>query len=175
MKHLMIIFSLVAVFLTGGLFAQESLAEEKEKQSRYNNQTKNANQVQTKGQHGSGFVDENGDGYNDNAPDEDGDGIPNGKDEDYDGVKARKGSNAKGFVDTDGDGINDNALDDDKDGIPNGQDDDFVRPQDGSGRMNKSGNGQGNGMKGNVDGSGMGTGDCDGTGPKGSAKKGGKK
>ena len=29
MKHLMIIFSLVAVFLTGGVFAQESLAREK--------------------------------------------------------------------------------------------------------------------------------------------------
>lgn len=30
-----------------------------------------------------GFVDLNGDGFNDNAPDADGDGIPNGLDEDY--------------------------------------------------------------------------------------------
>ena len=30
-----------------------------------------------------GFLDEDGDGYNDLAPDADGDGIPNGQDEDY--------------------------------------------------------------------------------------------
>lgn len=30
-----------------------------------------------------GFVDENGDGFNDLAPDSDGDGIPNGQDPDY--------------------------------------------------------------------------------------------
>lgn len=30
-----------------------------------------------------GFIDEDGDGYNDLAPDADGDGIPNGQDEDY--------------------------------------------------------------------------------------------
>ena len=35
------------------------------------------------GLRGHGFVDENGDGYNDNAPDADGDGIPNGRDEDF--------------------------------------------------------------------------------------------
>ena len=126
MKDLMMIFSLVAVFLTSSLFAQETLAEENKKQNRYNNQTKQANKIQTKGQHGTGFVDENGDGYNDNAPDQDGDGIPNG------------------------------------------QDDDFVRPEDGSGRMNKSGNGNGSGL-------GMGSGDCDGTGPKGSSKQSGRK
>lgn len=33
--------------------------------------------------YGTNFVDENGDGYNDNAPDADGDGIPNYADEDY--------------------------------------------------------------------------------------------
>lgn len=33
--------------------------------------------------HGRHFVDANGDGYNDNAPDDDGDGIPNGQDPDY--------------------------------------------------------------------------------------------
>ena len=30
-----------------------------------------------------GFLDENGDGFNDLAPDADGDGIPNGQDADY--------------------------------------------------------------------------------------------
>lgn len=56
-------------------------------------------------QHGKGFVDKNGDGYNDNAPDHDGDGIPNGVDPDYTGPKLQKNK----FVDLNGDGINDNA------------------------------------------------------------------
>ncbi|MEE9432199.1 MAG: hypothetical protein V3V16_14205 [Melioribacteraceae bacterium] len=56
-----------------------------------------------KKQHGGRFIDLDGDGYNDNAPDHDGDGIPNGLDPDYRKNKARK------FVDLDGDGINDNT------------------------------------------------------------------
>ncbi len=72
-----------------------------------------------------GFVDANGDGVNDNAADDDGDGIPNGQDADYTGTKL--GTNGRGFVDENGDGINDNAPDADGDGIPNGQDPDFVR------------------------------------------------
>jgi len=56
-------------------------------------------------QHGKNFVDKNGDGYNDNAPDHDGDGIPNGVDPDYTGPKLQRNK----FVDLDGDGINDNA------------------------------------------------------------------
>lgn len=55
--------------------------------------------------HGKNFVDKNGDGYNDNAPDHDGDGIPNGVDPDYKGAKVQKNK----FVDKNGDGINDNA------------------------------------------------------------------
>lgn len=55
--------------------------------------------------HGRNFVDKNGDGYNDNAPDHDGDGIPNGLDPDYKGAKVQRNK----FVDLDGDGINDNA------------------------------------------------------------------
>jgi len=34
------------------------------------------------------FIDENGDGYNDNAPDHDNDGIPNGLDPDW--IKMKK-------------------------------------------------------------------------------------
>ena len=44
---------------------------------------KPAPQAQTCTGTGSNFVDLNGDGFNDNAPDLDGDGIPNGLDEDY--------------------------------------------------------------------------------------------
>jgi hypothetical protein len=147
-------------------------------------------------QHVTGFVDANNDGYNDNAPDLDGDGIPNGRDEDYSGSKFRKGNNgSKGFVDLNGDGLNDNAFDSDGDGIPNGKDPDFVKPQDGTGQKNMKGkntqskfggnkygssNGTGTGIgpkdgtgNGSGSGSGTGTGNCDGTGPKGN--RGGRK
>ena len=70
--------------------------------------------------------------------DEDGDGIPNGQDPDFDGAKIRNGNANGGFVDSDGDGINDNAMDDDGDGTPNGQDPDYIRPEDGSGNMHKN-------------------------------------
>jgi hypothetical protein len=75
---------------------------------------------------------------------------------------------AQGFFDNpltqlfgagDCDGINENAPDADGDGIPNGQDPDYVRPLDGSGRSS--------GVT-----SVTGTGVCDGTGPKGTARKG---
>jgi hypothetical protein len=39
------------------------------------------------------FIDENGDGFNDLAPDADGDGIPNGLDSDY--VRPKDGTGAK--------------------------------------------------------------------------------
>lgn len=106
------------------------------------------------GQQGNGFIDLNGDGYNDNAPDADGDGIPNGLDPDYLPPQDCDGDgNGNGnFVDEDGDGFNDNAPDADGDGIPNGQDADYVPAHDGSG-------GKGFG--------GMGNGDCDLNGPHG--------
>ena len=66
-----------------------------------------ADTTKTPPQHGKNFVDANGDGYNDNAPDEDGDGIPNGLDPDYTGPKHQYGK--KAFVDLDGDGIDDNT------------------------------------------------------------------
>ena len=87
--------------------------------------------AQTTGQ-GVNFVYLNGDGYNDNAPDADGDGIPNGRDDDY---TSKNGGSGNTFVDADGDGINDNARDHDNDGTPNGMDPDFVK---GSGLGNKN-------------------------------------
>jgi len=113
------------------------------------------------------FIDLNGDGFNDNAPDADGDGIPNGQDPDY---VRNANSRGHGFIDLDGNGINDYAQDADGDGIPNGQDPDFVRPQDGTGsmfmkRLGFKGLGQFNS---NWE---LGTGECDGTGPKGLGKR----
>jgi len=90
---------LVTLLFTSNLIAQDST--QIKKQNRGQNKVKVEQKTQL--QHGTGFVDADGDGYNDNAPDHDGDGIPNGLDPDF------TGKNKKGFVDLDGDGINDNA------------------------------------------------------------------
>ncbi|MCK9280533.1 MAG: hypothetical protein M0P71_07930 [Melioribacteraceae bacterium] len=116
--------------------------------------------------HGTNFVDANGDGFNDNAPDHDGDGIPNGVDPDYTGSKFQKGKRA--FIDLNGDGINDNA----------GQ----GRQNKGKGTKGKFGPGNGTGNQGVApqDGTGNGAGNAtgtnDGTGSQQRGKgKGGKK
>jgi hypothetical protein len=161
MKHL-IKLSVVAIavaFLTFVSMSDDSFAQNKAQ----------------KGNKATGFVDENGDGYNDNAPDHDGDGIPNGLDPDYQPLNPDRGKRF-GFVDEDGDGINDRFQDADGDGIPNCQDPDWVRPQDGTGNKfgQKAGNGRGQkgaGFKGVGNNAGNGTGVCDGTGPKGKARQ----
>lgn len=151
MKHLTLILSLIGLFLVGNILAQDV-----------------ATDPVSGAQHGAGYVDADGDGYNDNAPDHDGDGIPNGQDPDYTGSKSRHGNGGGGFVDADGDGINDNIRDDDGDGIPNGQDEDYVRPLDGSERKGAGNRGRGqNANTGTGAESQSGLGDCDGTGPKG--------
>ncbi|MCF7823545.1 MAG: hypothetical protein K9N35_05175 [Candidatus Marinimicrobia bacterium] len=78
------------------------------------------------------FIDENGDGFNDLAPDADGDGIPNAYDEDY--VKPQDGTGA-GF------GA--------KNGFSNG-------PADGTGNQRKSSERLGNRNRGET----VGTGEC---------------
>jgi hypothetical protein len=168
-------------------FASSSFAQTDSVQTRTRTQTKAQTKSQVKTQvkiqnQNNKFVDANSDGYNDNAPDADGDGIPNGQDADYVGA-----TNGKGFVDLNGDGINDNAFDSDGDGIPNGQDSDFVRPEDGSGRKvmngkstqtkfggNKYGPGDGTGT-GVVPNDGTGYGPGDGTSVGTGTKRGGRK
>ena len=61
-----------------------------------------------KNSHSREFIDKNGDGYNDNAPDHDGDGIPNGLDSDYLKLKKRRNGKNLPWIDLDCDGINDN-------------------------------------------------------------------
>ena len=93
------------------------------------------------------------------------------------------------FVDQDGDGICDFARDHDNDGIPNCQDPDWSRPQDGTGYKNRNANlpGKQLGSKKSYRGGnawnkgsfrqnqkGLGIGLCDGTGPKGNGRRGGK-
>lgn len=144
MKHLtkLSVFALVAMFLTFAAFSADSYAQN--------------------GVHGPGFIDENGDGYNDNAPDHDGDGIPNGVDPDYVPLNPDRGSRFGGFIDEDGDGICDNLQDADGDGIPNCEDPDYVRPQDGTGNKFGQRGGRGNGQMGRGF-NGAGSGICDGT------------
>ena len=102
------------------------------------------------------------------------------------------------FIDENGDGINDLARDADGDGIPNGQDPDWVKPQDGTGLKAQHKNGQpdeaemtkgqkagkatkssfGKGsFRTGMQGAGRttGAGVCDGTGPKGTAQRKGRR
>ncbi|MFZ1289629.1 MAG: hypothetical protein WAR79_06050 [Melioribacteraceae bacterium] len=123
-------------------FAQDSNAVRNQNQIK----EKVNNGKQTQKLHGRNFVDEDGDGYNDNAPDHDGDGIPNGLDEDYNG----NGKNS--FVDLDGDGINDNSTNGNGYGARKG-----LNSNHG---LNKNSVGAQNG---NVNGAGNNTGNTDGT------------
>lgn len=79
------------------------------------------------GSHSDDFVDENGDGYHDNAPDHDSDGIPNGRDPDFVRGKGKGKRWRNNFIDENGDGYNDNAPDHDNDGIPDNIDKDYKR------------------------------------------------
>lgn len=88
--------TLLFAFLITSVFSTNLLAQDSSKANAVSSEKNNI-------KHGLGFVDEDGDGYNDNAPDHDGDGIPNGLDQDYKNSKKKRG-----FVDLDGDGINDN-------------------------------------------------------------------
>ncbi len=106
--------------------------------------------------------------------------------------------NRIGFIDENGDGLNDLSRDADGDGVPNGQDPDWVRPQDGTGNQARhkigqpDGSGTANGRKaGKITKSGIGkasfrtglrgagrttgAGVCDGTGPKGTAQRKGRR
>ncbi len=94
------------------------------------------------------------------------------------------------FVDENGDGICDFYLDHDNDGMPNCQDPDWERPEDGTGYQNRFGNRNGSNQFGFRNGSQgrhafsnqsfrnnqsiLGSGVCDGAGPKGNGYRGGK-
>ena len=102
------------------------------------NQVKNQFEIQN-GEiiHGKNFVDNNGDGYNDNAPDIDGDGIPNGQDPDFtrpqdgSGLKKMNGKNKQ------------NKFGGNKFGFGNGSGNCGIGPGSGSGSGSGSGNGTG--------------------------------
>jgi hypothetical protein len=131
--------ALIAAMSSSTLFAQDEPTQEKNQiQNQVKVESKVNTQTQTKG-HGNGFVDLNKDGYNDNAIDSDGDGIPNCQDPDF--VRPQNGSGQKKMNGM----IFQNKFGGNRYCLGNG-----VGPKDGTGN-----------------GSGNHTGICDGTGPKG--------
>lgn len=132
-----------------------------------------AMQAQTCNGNGSNFVDLDGDGFNDNAPDADGDGIPNGLDEDYvkpeDGTGQQKGQ----LGGNKGEGMAQTKT--------MTKEQKFNKLQAAAGAANQHRNGASGSMSGSgtgvCDGTGGGSGSgvCDGTGPKGGKKNGGGK
>jgi len=123
MKSFPLSILLTGIFLIlflGSLYAQDSTKTNNEKKTLEHNQH---------------FTDEDGDGYNDNAPDHDGDGIPNGLDPDWQKSKEQKRSRQR-FVDLDGDGINDNLQPGDE--LENEQDQNLHGQKKGSSLDNKS-------------------------------------
>jgi len=131
MKNLFFIIFAFSFILSTTIFAQDSTKSK----------------IKPNLKHGKFFVDKNGDGYNDNAPDSDGDGIPNGRDPDYipprdsSGSKSMNNGTGKQRVESSG-----------KRGVCNG-----TGPRGNRGVCN------GTGPRGN-------RGACDGTGPKGNRR-----
>jgi hypothetical protein len=117
-----------------------------------------------------GYIDEDGDGFNDNAPDADGDGIPNGQDPDF--VRPEDGSgnmykNQGGLGEGNEDGFWKRWQK--KLGLGDGDEGRGDMGLRGGSGGHGPGNGSGNGGSGPQDGSGNGpgSGDCDGSGPSG--------
>jgi hypothetical protein len=132
-------------------------------------------QVQVCDGSGKNFVDLDGDGFNDNAPDHDADGIPNGLDPEYikgaqDGTGYQNGS----LGENKGEGMAQNKT------MTKSQKFSRIQTQSGSMFQKRLGaqggmNGSGTGICDGTGDGGSGTGICDGTGPKGTQNRGGKK
>jgi hypothetical protein len=173
--YLFVLVVFLSLSLAGSTWSQDDSKKKTEKSGQevqLKDQNQNVettlNQERNRIIHGPNFVDKNGDGYNDNAPDHDNDGIPNGQDPDYKG--AGKGNRQQQFVDKDGDGIADNLKQGKGKGTlkhknrkggygpGDGTGNQGVRPQNGTGF-----------------GPGSASGNCDGTGPKGKTGRGSRK
>jgi hypothetical protein len=147
MKRTAVLFAIaLMVLITGSAWADNGSGKAQDK-------------AQGSGHRIGGFVDENGDGFNDRAPDADGDGIPNGVDPDY--QRPRDGS-GRGQGNGNGDGICPN----DKSG--NGKGAGFGnRAGQGNGTCPFGRTGDGPGTCPQPGGRQSGPGTCDGTGPHG--------
>ena len=89
-----LLMSILVFLICGSLSAQDTTLTKDQKQT--DTDTENTK-----------FIDLDGDGFNDYAPDHDGDGIPNGLDPDYQALRKHRGEE---FVDLDGDGIDDRMF-----------------------------------------------------------------
>lgn len=70
--------------VAGSVYGQDSTKTKSEIKQKTNKKTAGKETQNTEQPaHAQHFVDKDGDGYNDNAPDHDGDGIPNGLDPDW--------------------------------------------------------------------------------------------
>ena len=131
-------------------------------------------QAQTCDGTGTNFIDLNGDGFNDNAPDHDNDGIPNGLDADYvknaqDGSGYQKGK--LGENQSEGMLQNKTMTKSQKfNRLQAFNGDMFQKRLHNFGEMKGSGAGVCDGTGSGLAGSGV----CDGTGPHGDQKRGGK-
>jgi hypothetical protein len=105
MKNIIFYIALIFVIVvfSSGLSYSQDTTKSKDKDKKLPTVIKHQHR-----QRAQNFVDKNGDGYNDNAPDDDGDGIPNGLDPDYVKKSELKDNKNLPFIDLDGDGINDN-------------------------------------------------------------------
>jgi hypothetical protein len=197
------LFVLGAAFAAAQETAQTQAREKAQVQAELKAQAKDQAQTRAKSEsrlrNRIRFIDENGDGINDFATDADGDGIPNCQDADWakpqdgTGYQNRRGmGNGADSGESQAGHAYQRARDDDRDGVPNGQDPDWVRPQDGtglkaqhrvggpasseSGQAVKSGFGKGSFRAGAAGAARIsGTGVCDGTGPKGTAQRKGRR
>ncbi len=190
---------MVGLLVLGFAFAaaQDKTQTQSQEKAQVKAQLKDQNQAEAKAQNKVrtksefrhrnriAFVDENGDGINDLAKDADGDGIPNGQDPDWakpaDGTgyqeRFKKGAAGKVTASDAKAGYSYQLTrDDDGDGVPNGQDPDWVKPADGTGYQGQHKIGKGAFRTGTTAaGRASGTGVCDGTGPKGTAQRKGRR
>ena len=144
MKKINTIFLvLFTFFLVSTAYAQQDTTKTKVQKKEMKKEQK-TKQIK----HGRFFVDKDGDGFNDNAPDHDGDGIPNGLDPDYKKFIRKQQNKNLPYVDLNGDGINDN-LQKGKKKRAMQNNSSKVKPQ-----STNPGNAQGNSGKGNSHGKG---------------------
>jgi len=130
-KAFILILSLLCVTAFGSVHAQDSVKTEKKMQKKIKKKLK--------------FVDKNGDGYNDNAPDHDNDGIPNELDPDWHKLMKDKNKlHSLRFIDLNGDGINDNLQ---QDPLKQGKQIKIIKNENGSSIDNKQQGQKGMGKK----------------------------
>jgi len=143
MKNIIFYIALVVAFVvfSSDLSYSQDTTKSKDKSKKQPTATKHQHK-----QKAQNFVDKNGDGFNDNAPDDDGDGIPNGLDPDYVKKSDLKDNKNLPYIDLNGDGINDKLQ---KKGKNKNKGNSLknIKPQDGTnsgnGTQNKGQNGAG--------------------------------